>query len=110
MADCFQTYDKTAISALVGTLRFLFELRPSVQALISGAVRNAETFETFRNACRTSIRDVGSFGHSANYKSAVRNKFHVEKIDFEPSNIREQTALFYATAVPLKILSITRPS
>ena len=46
-----QTYDKAAISALVGTLRFLFELRPALHILFSGAVRNAETFETFRNAC-----------------------------------------------------------
>lgn len=46
-----QTYDKTGISALVATLRFLFDLRPKVQVVISGAVRNAETFETFRHAC-----------------------------------------------------------
>jgi predicted nicotinamide N-methyase len=46
-----QTYDKTAISALVGTLRMLFELRSSIQVLISGAIRNNETFEYFRYAC-----------------------------------------------------------
>lgn len=48
-----QTYDKVAISALVATLRFLFDLRPKLEVIISGAVRNAETFETFRHACST---------------------------------------------------------
>ena len=38
----------------------------------------------------------------------VRSKFDVEEIDFPAKPMREQTALFYATAVPLKILSITR--
>ncbi|KXS93514.1 hypothetical protein AC579_6419 [Pseudocercospora musae] len=84
------TYEKTAIAALVGTLRMLFDLRPALQALISGAVRNAETFETFRQAC-------------------LRSKFNVNEIDFEPKPIHQQTSLFYAKAVPLKILSITNP-
>lgn len=48
----FKTYDKTAVSALVATLRFLFEMRPSIQVIIAGTVRNAETFEMFRQACR----------------------------------------------------------
>jgi hypothetical protein len=49
--DKSQTYEKVAISALVATLRFLFDLRPNLQVLISGAIRNPETFETFRHAC-----------------------------------------------------------
>ncbi|CAK4032432.1 -lysine N-methyltransferase EEF2KMT [Lecanosticta acicola] len=81
------TYEKTAISALVATLRFLFELRPNVKVLISGAVRNADTFETFRNAC-------------------FRNEFQVIEQDFKPKPMREQTSLFCATAVPLKIVCI----
>ncbi|KAK5708349.1 hypothetical protein LTR97_000889 [Elasticomyces elasticus] len=83
------TYDKTGISALVATLRLLFDMRSELEVIISGAVRNAETFETFRSAC-------------------IRNKFTVEEVGFEAKNMREQTALFYATAVPLKILLITR--
>ncbi|KAH9832701.1 putative nicotinamide n-methyltransferase protein [Teratosphaeria destructans] len=83
------TYDKIAISSLVATLRLLFDLRPKLQVIISGAVRNIETFETFRQACYV-----------------VRSKFAFEEIDFQPTSMREQTALFYATAVPLKILSI----
>ncbi|KAK5127965.1 hypothetical protein LTR85_005082 [Meristemomyces frigidus] len=83
------TYDKIAISALVATLRFLFDMRPKLQVVISGAVRNAETFETFRHAC-------------------LRSKFDVSEVDFQPKPMREQTSLFYATAVPLKILMITR--
>lgn len=39
-----------------------------------------------------------------------RSRFQLEEIDFEQRPMREQTALFYATAVPLKILSITRPT
>ena len=53
-----QTYDKIAISALIGTLRMLFELRPRLQVLISGAVRNEETFETFRHACREESQSI----------------------------------------------------
>lgn len=40
----------------------------------------------------------------------VRNKFNVDEIAFEPRAMREQRALFYAAAVPLKILSITAPA
>ncbi|TKA71392.1 hypothetical protein B0A55_04018 [Friedmanniomyces simplex] len=83
------TYDKAGISALVATLRFLFDMRPELKVIISGAVRNAETFETFRSAC-------------------LRSKFTLDEVGFEPNTMREQTALFYATAVPLKILKITR--
>lgn len=53
----FKTYDKQAISALVATMRMLFELRPSVQILISGTVRNAETFGTFTHACGEHFND-----------------------------------------------------
>ncbi|KAF2481342.1 putative methyltransferase-domain-containing protein [Neohortaea acidophila] len=84
------TYEKPAIAALITTLRLLFNLLPGLKVLIAGAVRNIETFETFRQAC-------------------VRSKFNVHEIDFEAKPMREQIALFYATAVPLKILSITGP-
>jgi len=42
--------------------------------------------------------------------SVVRNRFNVEEIPFEAKPIREQKALFYAKAVPFKILSITAPT
>jgi len=51
-----QTYDKIAISALVATFRMLFALRPTIKIIVAGAVRNAETFETFRHACRKYTR------------------------------------------------------
>jgi hypothetical protein len=41
---------------------------------------------------------------------AVRNRFNVEEIPFEAKPIRDQKALFYAKAVPFKILSITAPT
>ncbi|KAL1588936.1 hypothetical protein WHR41_02563 [Cladosporium halotolerans] len=85
------TYDKTACSALAATIRMLLELRPSIKVIIAGTIRNVDTFETFRHAC-------------------LRNHFNVEEIPFEPKPIREQKALFYAKAVPFKILSITAPS
>lgn len=47
-----QTYDKTASNALVATIRMLFDLRPSIKIIIAGAIRNADTFESFRQACR----------------------------------------------------------
>lgn len=40
----------------------------------------------------------------------VRNRFNVDEIPFEAKPIREQKALFYAKAVPFKILSITAPT
>lgn len=46
-----QTYDKTASNALVATIRMLFDLRPSIKVIIAGAIRNADTFESFRQAC-----------------------------------------------------------
>jgi hypothetical protein len=42
--------------------------------------------------------------------TTVRNRFNVEEIPFEAKPIREQKALFYAKAVPFKILSITAPT
>ncbi|KAF2163226.1 hypothetical protein M409DRAFT_68539 [Zasmidium cellare ATCC 36951] len=84
------TYDKQAISALVATMRMLFELRPGVQVLIAGTVRNAETFGSFTSACE-------------------RNHFEMTEIDFQPRPIREQTALFYAKAVPFKTFLIRGP-
>ena len=109
-ADSPKTYDKTAISALVATLRFLFDLRPNLQVLISGAVRNAETFETFRHACGESMIDCSPtvIQDLADNDTQARSKFNVNEMDFEAMPMREQTALFYATAVPLKILSIKR--
>jgi hypothetical protein len=46
-----QTYDKVASNALVATIRMLFDLRPSIKVIIAGAIRNADTFESFRQAC-----------------------------------------------------------
>ena len=42
--------------------------------------------------------------------TVVRNRFNVEEVPFEAKPIREQKALFYAKAVPFKILSITAPT
>lgn len=86
----------------------LFDLRPTIKVIIAGAIRNADTFESFRQACRK------FFGLIENVKYAdtiiVRNRFNVEEIPFEAKPIREQKALFYAKAVPFKILSITAPT
>ncbi|OTA94002.1 hypothetical protein M434DRAFT_395069 [Hypoxylon sp. CO27-5] len=84
------TYNKVVITALVSTLEGLFDLRPTLKVMISSVIRNAETFQTFRDEC--------AFRH-----------FAVEDIAFKPKSIRQQKALFYATAMPIKILSITRP-
>ncbi|KAI1086881.1 putative methyltransferase-domain-containing protein [Rostrohypoxylon terebratum] len=82
-------YDQVAISDLVSTLRRLFHMRPELRALISGVVRNAETFQMFKNECAS-------------------RHFTIEDIEFEPKSIRQQRSLFYAAAMPIKILSITR--
>ncbi|KAI0025899.1 S-adenosyl-L-methionine-dependent methyltransferase [Xylariomycetidae sp. FL0641] len=83
------TYDKDACKALATTLAHLFDLRPQLLVLIAGVVRNAETFQTFIDECG-------------------RRSFTCEEITFEPKPMREQKALFYAAAVPIRILSITR--
>ncbi|KAI1179524.1 S-adenosyl-L-methionine-dependent methyltransferase [Nemania sp. FL0916] len=82
------TYDKVAIAALVQTLRYLFRMKPGLLVVIAGVVRNAETFQAFQDEC-------------------VRSNFTVEEITFAARPMREQSALFYAAAVPIKILSIT---
>ncbi|KAI1815766.1 S-adenosyl-L-methionine-dependent methyltransferase [Poronia punctata] len=88
------TYDKVAIVALVKTLGNLFRMSKEkgkdLQVLISGVVRNLDTFKSFEDECG-------------------RANFTVEEIDFPVKSMREQTALFYAAAVPIKILSITSP-
>ncbi|KAI0182128.1 putative methyltransferase-domain-containing protein [Hypoxylon sp. FL1284] len=83
------TYDKIAISALVSTLQGLFDMRPELTIIIAGVVRNADTFQTFRDECAS-------------------HQFTVEDVNFDPKPIRQQKALFYAAAVPIKIVSITR--
>lgn len=40
----------------------------------------------------------------------VRNKFTIEEIPFDPVPLHQQKSLFYAKAVPFKILSITAPA
>ncbi|OQO11017.1 hypothetical protein B0A48_05272 [Cryoendolithus antarcticus] len=84
------TYDKAAISALVNTIRMLFLLRSTIRVMIAGAIRNAETFEHFQQAC-------------------LRSKFNIEEINFAAKDIHEQTSLFYAKAVPIKIMLIKSP-
>ncbi|KAI2631636.1 S-adenosyl-L-methionine-dependent methyltransferase [Xylaria nigripes] len=84
------TYDTVAIAALVQTLRNLFQLRPNLLVIIAGVVRTAETFLSFQEEC-------------------ARSAFAVEEIPFAVKPMREQTALFYAAAVPIRILSITCP-
>ncbi|KAI0205466.1 putative methyltransferase-domain-containing protein [Astrocystis sublimbata] len=82
------TYDKVAIAALVQTLRHLFQLRPGLLVIIAGVVRNADTFQSFWDEC-------------------AHSNFAVEEIPFTVKPMREQTSLFYAAAVPIKILRIT---
>ncbi|KAI1108891.1 S-adenosyl-L-methionine-dependent methyltransferase [Nemania sp. NC0429] len=82
------TYDKVAITALVKTLRHLFDMKPNVLVIIASVVRNAETFQTFQDEC-------------------ARSNFTVEEMMFAAKPMREQKALFYAAAVPIKMLSIT---
>lgn len=82
------TYDKVAIAALVQTLRHLFQMRPNLLVIIASVVRNAETFQSLQDEC-------------------ARSSFAVEEILFAAKPMREQKALFYAAAVPIKILKIT---
>ncbi|KAI1426386.1 putative methyltransferase-domain-containing protein [Xylaria sp. FL1777] len=82
------TYDKEAIKALVQTLRQLFQMRPGLLVIIAGVVRNADTFQTFQDEC-------------------AHSNFVVQEITFAAKPMREQKALFYAAAVPIRILSIT---
>jgi hypothetical protein len=85
----------------------LFDLRPTIKVIIAGAIRNADTFESFRQACCESKR---IFAHVQVLTSTVRSRFTVEEIPFEAKPIHKQKALFYAKAVPFKILSITAPT
>ncbi|RYP59169.1 hypothetical protein DL770_010269 [Monosporascus sp. CRB-9-2] len=84
------TYDKVAIKALVITIHQLFELRPGLRVLISGVVRNVNTFESFRSEC-------------------LSRRFSVKELGFQAKPMRQQKTLFYAAAVPIKILSVSGP-
>jgi len=84
------TYDKTVIPALVGTIRGLFERWPVVEVLISATVRNENTFAAFEVACQ-------------------RNRFLMEDIEFPVTAMSEQTCLFHAADVPIRILRIKAP-
>ncbi|KAI0484592.1 S-adenosyl-L-methionine-dependent methyltransferase [Xylariaceae sp. FL0804] len=84
------TYDKEAIKALILTLQYLFDLRPQLLVIIAGVVRNAETFQTFRDEC-------------------MSREFTVSEISFQARPMREQRSLFYAAAVPIKILTVRCP-
>ncbi|KAF3067463.1 Protein-lysine N-methyltransferase efm3 [Daldinia childiae] len=85
------TYDEVAISALVSTLHQLIDRSPKLRVIIASVVRNAEIFQQFRDEC-------------------VQHRFAVEEIKFEPKPMRQQKSLFYAAAMPIKILSILGPS
>ncbi|CAJ2510879.1 Uu.00g065040.m01.CDS01 [Anthostomella pinea] len=84
------TYEKGAVMTLALTLQHLFDLRPRLVVIIAGVVRNA-TFQAFRDEC-------------------VRRDFLVEEVQFGVKPMREQKCLFYAAAMPIKILKITRPA
>ncbi|KAI1262318.1 S-adenosyl-L-methionine-dependent methyltransferase [Xylariaceae sp. FL1019] len=84
------TYDRTAILALVITLQELFRLRPALLVIIGSVVRNAETFQVFLDECAS-------------------RAFTIIEVPFTAKSMREQKALFYAAAMPLKILKITGP-
>ena len=45
----------------------------------------------------------------SNSTRSVRRAFSVEEILFPVKPMRQQKSLFYAAAVPVKILSISRP-
>ncbi|KAI1799359.1 putative methyltransferase-domain-containing protein [Daldinia bambusicola] len=85
------TYDMIAISALVSTLHKLIQRKPKLKVIIAGVIRNADTFQKFKDEC-------------------AHRHFTVEEVQFEPKPMRQQKALFYAAAVPIKILFINGPS
>lgn len=84
------TYDKTVIPALASTIRGLFERWPKIEVLISATVRNENTFAAFETAC-------------------ARNRFLVDEIEFPVTPMAEQTCLFHAADVPIRILRIRAP-
>ncbi|KAH7034768.1 putative methyltransferase-domain-containing protein [Microdochium trichocladiopsis] len=85
------TYDKDAVVLLAFTLNELLKLQPQLEVIIAGVVRRADSFELFLSECNR-------FG------------FTTTEVRFEAKPMREQKALFYAAAMPLKILSICGPA
>lgn len=84
------TYDSKGVPALVDTLVDLVEMFPVLKILITAAIRNEETFQTFVKAC-------GMSG------------FAVEEIDFPVMPPEKQEGPFYKDGIPIKICSINRP-
>ena len=81
-------YDVPSIIALLSTVGDLFDLFPDVKIIITATLRNQTTFDKFLNTCKNA-------------------KYVVQKIDFKPKAIAEQTGPFYTDGVPLEIYQIT---
>ncbi|TKA71711.1 hypothetical protein B0A49_03972 [Cryomyces minteri] len=83
-----KTYDEAAIPSLVSTLSDLFKLRPALCVLISATVRNEKTFRVFEYACK-------------------RNHLDIVDVDFPVVPKHLHRGPFYASKVPIRIVSIT---
>jgi len=85
------TYDKDAVVLLAFTIKELLQLQPHLEVIIAGVVRKADSFELFLSECK-------------------RYGFIITEVDFAAKLMREQKALFYAAAMPLRILSVRGPA
>lgn len=66
-------------------------MQPHLEVIIAGVVRKADSFELFLSECK-------------------RYGFIITEVDFAAKPMREQKALFYAAAMPLRILSVRGPA
>ena len=103
LTDSRQTYDTKNIPALVATMRQLFELYRHCEIIISATVRNANTLETFLDAC--SKLPPTRVDQSPNLREGD-SKFDCRLIEFDAPGKEDQIGFFHSTTVPIRLYSI----
>lgn len=83
------TYDETIIPALVGTFKYIFELLPHVEIIISATIRNSQTIQAFEQAL-------------------LNRKMSLRELDFDLLPMHEQMGPFYPDNVPIRLYMITK--
>ncbi|KAM0553069.1 hypothetical protein ACHAPJ_007617 [Fusarium lateritium] len=75
------TYDKSVISALIGTLLEVFELHPHVEVFISATQRNEKTFQAFLDQCQANGLAVEVLRFAIPKREDQQGPFYNDNVD-----------------------------
>lgn len=98
------TYDQSANSALVATLRDLVDLYPDVDIVLSVAERNPRTFSLFQGLCRNNQLRAIELDFTVDEQHEQHKKF------VGAGRSDRNLTPFYHSAAPLRICRITKIS